>query len=227
MKEKLLLLHGALGSKKQFDSIKEVLGNTYDVYDMNFEGHGGAESQRDYSIEVFSENVIDFLETNSINQINIFGYSMGGYVALHTALKVPYKIKKIITLGTKFEWDLDSAEKETRMLNPLKIEEKVPHFAKMLEKEHYPLDWKIIMEKTAAMMLDMGKGAKLNDNDFGRINQNVVIGVGSLDTMVSYEESEIVSELLPNSKLITLEGVEHPINKIESQTIVDYIISNL
>ena len=49
----------------------------------------------------------------------------------------------------------DFSEDFINFVPGLKIEEKVPHFAKMLEKEHYPLDWKIVMEKTAAMMLDI------------------------------------------------------------------------
>ena len=227
MKEKLLLLHGALGSKNQFSEIKEQLKDYFEVYVLNFEGHGGSKTQKEFSIELFTENVISFLESASFNKINIFGYSMGGYVAINTALKAPQKIKKIITLGTKFKWNIESAEREAKMLNPIKIEEKVPHFAEKLKQEHQPQDWKIIMEKTAKMMLNMGNGAKLADADFKKINQTVIIGIGSLDNMVSYEESEYVSKLLPNSKLIKLNDVKHSIEKIAIDKLVDYIMKNL
>ena len=227
MKEKLLLLHGALGSKNQFSEIKEQLKDYFEVYVLNFEGHGGSKTQKEFSIELFTENVISFLESTSFNKINIFVYSMGGYVAINTALKAPQKIKKIITLGTKFKWNIESAEREAKMLNPIKIEEKVPHFAEKLKQEHQPQDWKIIMEKTAKMMLNMGNGAKLADADFKKINQTVIIGIGSLDNMVSYEESEYVSKLLPNSKLIKLNDVKHSIEKIAIDKLVDYIMKNL
>jgi len=226
MKEKLLLLHGALGSKNQFNSIKEKLGKYFDTYFLNFEGHGGEATSKKFSIELFTENVIDFLETRSIESINIFGYSMGGYVALNTALKIPQKIKKITTLGTKFKWDIESSEKEVKMLDPMKIEQKIPHYAEKLRQEHQPQDWKLVMDKTATMMIAMGKGAKLTNEDFKEIVQPVIIGIGNLDTMVSYEESELVSKLLPNSKLIKLEGVEHPVDKIPSDKLIEFIISN-
>lgn len=48
--KKLLLLHGALGSKNQFKSLKEILKSDFDVYDFNFEGHGGLVSDADFSI---------------------------------------------------------------------------------------------------------------------------------------------------------------------------------
>ena len=226
MQEKLLLLHGAMGSKNQFNSLKEKLEISFDVSVMNFEGHGGTESSYPFSIDLFTQNVIDYLQENSISEVNIFGYSMGGYVALNAALRLPEKIRKVITLGTKLKWDTESTEREIKMLNPIKIEEKVPHFAEKLKKEHHPQDWKQIMKKTAKMMVDMSKGAKLVDDDFKKISQYVVIGVGSLDNMVSLEESKHISTLITNSKLINLEKVQHPIDKIEVDVLVDYIRSN-
>jgi len=226
MKEKLLLLHGALGSIKQFSALKEKLGASFEVYAINFEGHGGKASQNEFSIELFTNNVLDYLHEKSIEEITIFGYSMGGYVALSAALENPKKIKKVITLGTKFKWDLESAAKETQLLNPVKIEEKVPAFAEKLQQEHYPQDWKVVMNKTAAMMIEMGKGAKLMDSDFKKINQTVIIGIGSLDHMVSHEESKYVSELIPHSKLVKLEEVKHPIDTIGADELVDYITNH-
>ncbi|MEO0627145.1 MAG: alpha/beta hydrolase [Bacteroidota bacterium] len=223
MKDKMLLLHGALGSQNQFTSLKEVLDEFYEVHTLNFEGHGGIASTQKFSINLFTQNVIGFLEEHAITEVQIFGYSMGGYVALNTALRIPEKIKKIITLGTKFRWDIASAQREVTMLNPDKIEEKVPHFADKLRLEHHPQDWKGVMRKTAQMMIDMGNGAKIQDDDFRKIDVGVVIGVGSLDNMVSYEESEYVTSLIPNAKLVELEGVKHPIDKVGVDVLVDYI----
>ncbi|MBW1296312.1 alpha/beta fold hydrolase [Aquimarina litoralis] len=226
MKETLILLHGALGSKNQFHSLITGLEEYFDVHSFSFEGHGGNESDKEFSIQLFTENLIDYLRAQTIEKTNIFGYSMGGYVALNAALKTPEKIKKVLTLGTKFEWNMESAEKEVKMLNPIKIEEKIPHYAEKLRQEHNPQDWKKIMTKTAIMMMNMAKGAKLMDSDFKKINQEVTIGIGSLDNMVSYEESKYVSDLLPNSKLVKLDGVKHPIDKIETNQLINYIRFN-
>lgn len=225
MKQKLLLLHGALGSKEQLDPLKAQLEDVYEVHSLTFEGHGGVASSKDFSIALFTRNVIDFLQAHAIDQVTVFGYSMGGYVALNTALKVPEKIRKIITLGTKFDWSLEQAQKEVKMLNPDKIEEKIPHFAQRLQQLHEPLDWKTVMNKTAQMMLAMAKGAKLTDTDFANINVPVTIGRGSLDSMVSQEESEHLAEVLPTAKLITLEGVKHPIETVPIKALVSHINS--
>lgn len=226
MKETLILLHGALGSKNQFNALKERLEDTYNVHAINFEGHGGEPASHDFSIALFTQSVIDYITAHKLDEVTIFGHSMGGYVALNVALKMPQKVKKIWTLGTKFQWDLASAEKEVKLLNPTKVKEKVPQFADKLMQAHHPQDWESIMHKTAEMMLNMANGARLKDDDFKQIDTEVVIGLGSLDNMVTEEESAYISKLLPNAKLVQLENVKHPIDQIETEILVNYIRSN-
>ncbi|NRA47992.1 MAG: alpha/beta hydrolase, partial [Phaeodactylibacter sp.] len=122
----LLLLHGALGSKAQFSALKAKLNIDFEVFDFDFQGHGGRTVESPFTMDLFTDNVLSFLDDNDLGKVHIFGYSMGGYVTLNTALKLPGRISKITTLGTKFDWSLESAEKEIKMLNPEKVEEKVP-----------------------------------------------------------------------------------------------------
>lgn len=226
MKEPLLLLHGALGSKKQFGALEKKLSETFDVHALNFEGHGGESSSHAFSIDLFTQNVLDYISAREMAHVTIFGHSMGGYVALNAALKMPDRIKKIYTLGTKFQWDRASAEKEVKMLNPTKVKEKVPQFADKLKQEHHPQDWETIMHKTAEMMLNMANGARLMEDDFKQIDTEVVIGLGSLDNMVTEAESANISNRLPHGKFVQLENVKHPIDQIETEVLVDYILSN-
>ncbi|MCH2046495.1 MAG: alpha/beta hydrolase [Saprospiraceae bacterium] len=226
MKKKLLLLHGALGSQKQFDYIRTELEKHFEVYSLDFEGHANHVSEAAFSIELFSKNVLAFLDEKGIDKISIFGYSMGGYVALKTALTAPNRIEKIVTLATKFNWTLESAEQEVKMLNPDKIEAKVPHFAQKLAAEQAPQDWKTVMHKTADMMLAMGAGTRLELANLKQIQTSVIIGIGDLDKMVSYEESEQVAQALPNAQLINLKGIKHPIDRVPSDVLLNYIQNN-
>ena len=217
MKEPLVLLHGALGCKDQLVDLESRLESVFEVHAINFEGHGGVVSNKTLSIDLFTGNVLDYCAAKGLESIAIFGYSMGGYVALNLAVRRPNLVNKIYTLGTKFDWSMESAQKEVKMLNPEKIEEKVSHFANHLKQLHHPQDWRAIMTKTAEMMLSMAKGAKLFERDFKRIEQQVVIGIGSQDYMVTYEESEQVAAMLVNAKLVRLDGVPHPIEKVDVQ----------
>ena len=96
----------------------------------------------------------------------------------------------------------------------------------MLKERHDPLDWKIVMNKTATMMTSMARGKKLSDEAFKKINQPVVIGIGSEDRMVSFEETEYGTPLSTNGKLIRLEGVKLTIEHKEHPKLIVYIISS-
>ncbi|MEP0264296.1 alpha/beta hydrolase [Dokdonia sp.] len=217
MNQKLLLLHGALGSKEQFNSLKEALSSDFEVHTLDFEGHGNRASSKDFSMAVFVGNVIDYLRAHTIEKVHIFGYSMGGYVALRLAHKHPGCIGKIITLGTKFAWNKETAAKEMKMLHPEKIEEKVPAFAKKLATVHSHNDWKEVMHKTAQMMHDLGNGKKITSQELTQIDHEVLIGIGSKDHMVSIQESRESAEALPNGKLEILDEVPHMIDAIPTE----------
>jgi esterase/lipase len=228
MSQHLLLLHGALGTQQQLVPLANLLQEQFTVHHFNFEGHGGrASAAPAFSIDLFVENVLQFLEEQQLDAVSIFGYSMGGYVALRLAQKHPALVKKIITLGTKFDWSVEAANKEVKMLNPTIIEQKVPKFAAALQKAHAPNDWKVLLDQTAQMMLDLAHKSKLTAQDLEQIQQEVLINIGSLDNMVTVEESEQAAAALPNAQLQRIEGFYHPLEKNDMQQLVPLMLDFL
>ena len=219
----LILLHGALGTKEQVAALKAALSDTFTVYDLNFEGHGGRGSTREFSMSHFAENVLQFMKEHSIDKAHFFGFSMGGYVALQFAKDHSHKVQSIVTLGTKFDWTPESSAKEVKMLNPEVILEKVPKFAQHLESVHAPNDWKQLLEKTADMMLSLGSGQALTAGEFEQISPKVLICVGGKDHMVSQQESEAVASHLPNSSFRLLPDFVHPVEKADPELLAGII----
>lgn len=216
----LILLHGALGCSDQLKTIKQLLSKDYEVFDLNFSGHGGEDfGSGGFGIPTFTMELNNFMDERELEHSHFFGYSMGGYVALNLARKHPHKVRKIFTLGTKFGWNPETASREVKNLNPEKIEEKVPHFANHLQRSHAPNDWKQLMSATADMMLDLGRQPTLRTDDFLEIWNHVRIGIGSEDVMVSRMESEEVAGLLPNGELEVFEGFKHPIEQVDQEVL--------
>ncbi|WP_452602581.1 alpha/beta fold hydrolase [Pontimicrobium sp. MEBiC06410] len=222
MNTKLLLLHGALGSKEQLKKLKNSLSSNFEVYDLDFEGHGVNKSNAAFSIDLFTDNVIQFLNEHKIECISIFGYSMGGYVALNLANKKPELVSKIVTFGTKFNWTKETAEQEAKMLNPDKIEEKVPSFANSLSNIH-GFNWKTVVRKTATMMLGLGNNKILTEKVLQSIPHKILITIGDKDKMVSLEESQKSATLLPNGTLQIIENFPHQIEKIDIKNLTKII----
>ncbi|WNJ21307.1 alpha/beta fold hydrolase [Pontibacter sp. G13] len=211
----LLLLHGAIGAQDQLQPLASLLKDDYEVHTLNFFGHGGNPlTDEPFRISTFAYDVLGWMANQGIEQIDLFGYSMGGYVALYLAKNFPEKVGKIMTLGTKFDWTPEGAAKEVKMLNPDVILEKVPKFAQVLEQRHAPQDWKIVLQKTAEMMLHLGNQPDLTQPTLEAIDHPVVIGVGDKDKMAGLPGSNWAYEHLPNAHLMVLPETPHPIEKV-------------
>lgn len=214
--QKLLLLHGALGSAAHFGHLKELLADAFEIHTLNFKSHGGREVVDTISIPGFAEEVLAYLNENGIDKISIFGYSMGGYVALYLARKHPERIDKLFTLATKFNWTPEGAAKEAAMLDPITINEKVPKYAAALEQLHGN-NWKALMRITADMMLGLGNNPALKDDDFTQIKAEVLLSVGDKDVMVTMAETQNVQRLIPNAEFLVLPDTIHPIDRVNQE----------
>lgn len=214
----LLLLHGALGAAETLRPLGLSLAPAYTVHTLNFEGHGGEPMpQRPFSIQGFAENVIQYLDQHQLPRTDIFGYSMGGYVALYLALHHPERVGRIFTLATKFAWSPETADKETKMLQPEKVQEKVPAFAATLAARHAPSDWQEVMRRTADMMQRLGENPPLAEATLSHIQAPVRISVGDRDSMVSLQESNWAFQHLPNASLLVLPATRHPLDQVDLQ----------
>jgi pimeloyl-ACP methyl ester carboxylesterase len=215
MKENLILLHGALGSQAQLVELKAILDEAFNVYLLDFSGHGGHLYEGVFSIDLFVDDTIQYMYKHQLTKSHIFGYSMGGYVALKLAHEHPAKAGKIITMGTKYKWDPESAAREVRMMNPEVIEQKIPAFAASLAARHQPADWKKIMRLTAEMMTELGAGLAMTAADFAAIENEVLVCIGTDDHMVSIGESEMTASQLQHGQLKIIEGFKHPLESVD------------
>ncbi len=220
----ILLLHGAIGSATQLAPLQRVLEQNHRVFSINFSGHGGqASNSENFGIALFASDVLAFLDANSIGKITIFGYSMGGYVAMYLAKHHPERIDRIITLATKYNWDEAIAAREVQMLNPDKISEKLPAFAETLTQRHAPADWKDVLHKTATMMLQMGADNPIKTIEYNGITHPTLVVLGDRDKMVTLEETVAVYKALPNAQLCVLPRTPHPIEQVNVELLTTVV----
>ena len=210
----LLLLHGALGDRTQLEPLEASLEGRYRCHLVEFEGHGRSVSQHPYSIARFADNVRAFMAERRIERASLFGYSMGGYVALMLAAQSD-AIDSVATLATKLAWTPDGAAAETRRLDPLKIRAKVPAFAELLERRHAGSGgWEQVLTRTADFMTELGARPLVDDALLARIKQPVRLMVGDRDTVVSVDETTRAAAMIPNGSALVLPGVPHPFEQM-------------
>ena len=222
----IVLLHGALGSSAQLESIAAELNRQgRKAMLLNFSGHGGvAFSKEEFGIETFAREVLCFLNETKVDTADIFGYSMGGYVALWLAHLCGDRVGKIVTLGTKFDWNPEAAECEIEKMNPQKIEEKVPVFAQVLHKRHAPSDWKEVLRKTAKLMTLLGRDPLLTSEVLKKVETPTHILLGDQDEMADLNFSKQVARWLPFGKFDLLPNTPHPIEKVNEEFIINAVL---
>lgn len=224
-KPNLILLHGALGAQSQFDPWIPVLSPHFELHRIEFEGHGAQPfADRPFRIEHFADNLAAAVTERNLQGAFVFGYSMGGYVALYESLRQPESFGKIFTLATKFDWNAESSEKESKMLNPDVIQEKVPHFAEALRQRHHGNTWREHLGRTAEMMLDLGASPRLTAENLAQVSVPCRISVGSKDRMVSQAETQWAQSSIPNAEFLLLENIPHPIEKIAPESLLSQFL---
>ena len=223
MKKDILLLHGAVGSSSQFQPLAEELVDTFNVHSPDLPGHGGSMMPDRFSISVFAEFVEQYCASRGMANLPVFGYSMGGYIAMFLARQKQDRFSRIITLATKFHWDGATAAKEIKMLQPELIEQKVPQFASTLQQRHAPNDWADVLRRTGSMLSEMGSQNPLSVKDYTHIKTPSLVMIGDRDKMVTLAETIEVYQALPDAQLAILPGTPHPIEGVDPRLLSMHI----
>jgi pimeloyl-ACP methyl ester carboxylesterase len=221
----LLLLHGALGAGSQFDPLKKILKDSFELHTLDFEGHGTSPlKDRPLRMAHYAENAMEYLDRNSIPTAGIFGHSLGGHVGLFLARFHPDRISGVFTLGTKFNWTPEIAEKENKMLLPDKIMEKVPQFGRLLQERPVAAGWKTLLERQREMQLHVAEENPLPDDDIRGISQRIRMSIGDRDKMVTLEETIRIYRLLERGELQVFPNTPHPLEKAPVDKLGEAII---
>jgi pimeloyl-ACP methyl ester carboxylesterase len=221
----VLLLHGALGSSEQLAPLAERLRARLAVELLDFEGHGDAPARgRASRIEHFAENAAEAIERRLGGRAAIFGYSMGGYVALHLAAARPELVSRVATLGTKLRWSAEDAAREGEMLDAARIRAKVPRFADALAARHRAAGWEAVLAATREMMTALGARPLLDAATLATIPHPVRVMVGDRDATVSLDECVEAYRALGAGELEVLPGTPHPFEKVNLDRLASSLI---
>ncbi|GHB96704.1 2-succinyl-6-hydroxy-2,4-cyclohexadiene-1-carboxylate synthase [Cerasicoccus arenae] len=100
----LLALHGFTGDANDFAWLAEHSRESIDWWALNLPGHGNAHITEPDSLKL--DDFLDAIEVARRKIVavtgqrpDLFGYSMGGRIALHTASRNPAKWRSLITVG--------------------------------------------------------------------------------------------------------------------------------
>ncbi|XP_015909873.1 sn-1-specific diacylglycerol lipase ABHD11 [Parasteatoda tepidariorum] len=93
----VIYMHGVSGSKENFRNIAQIIADKTKRkgYAYDARNHGDSEQTDDYSFEMNSSDLFDFMDTIKTPKAILIGSSMGGMTAIKAALKKPERIEMI------------------------------------------------------------------------------------------------------------------------------------
>lgn len=99
----VILLHGGLGALEMFGPNGAALAKRRKVIAVDLQGHGRtADIDRPLSVELMADDIAALIKHLGIARSYIMGYSMGGGVALQTAIRHPEVVGKLVVVSTPF-----------------------------------------------------------------------------------------------------------------------------
>jgi pimeloyl-ACP methyl ester carboxylesterase len=102
----LVVLHGAYMTIETLGEIVPSLAETRQVIAVELQGHGHtADIDRPLSYEQMADDVSALLAQIGIDKADVFGYSMGGGVALQVAIRHPEVVRKLVVASASYTSD--------------------------------------------------------------------------------------------------------------------------
>jgi pimeloyl-ACP methyl ester carboxylesterase len=148
----LILLHGGLGSTEMFREIVPPLARHRQVIAIDLQAHGRtADIDRPLSYEAMADDVAALVGYLKLERADVLGYSLGGEVALRTAIRHPDQVDRLVVISAAFRragWYPEILAQMTATGTP-----GAPTFEATPMHENYvriapkPADWPVLLGK--------------------------------------------------------------------------------
>ncbi len=100
----LIMLHGGFGMFETFSAISPTLAGMHQVIGVDLYGHGRtALTDRPFTFEHMADDIAALIAYLGLEKAGVLGYSLGGYIALQTAIRHPERVDKLVLISTPFK----------------------------------------------------------------------------------------------------------------------------
>ena len=101
--EPLVLMHGGLGSTEMMGALIPALGRTRQVVAVDLQAHGRtADVDRPLRYETMADDIAGLIAHIGAGKADVMGYSLGGGVAVRTAIQHPGLVRRLVVASIPF-----------------------------------------------------------------------------------------------------------------------------
>jgi pimeloyl-ACP methyl ester carboxylesterase len=155
--EPLILLHGGLTSTEVLGEVLASLARTRRVIAPDLQAHGRtADINRPLSAEAMSDDIAGLMQYLRILKADVMGYSLGGAVALQTAIRHPELVRKLVVVSEPCKQDGWYPEVRNAMaqIGPALAEpmKQTPIYQVYSHSAPRPQDWPTLLAKLGDLL---------------------------------------------------------------------------
>lgn len=226
--ETILFIHGFPLNKSMWTHQFEFFMRDFRMIAPDMRGHGETdEGDKPFSISLFGDDLIRFMDGLQLEKVILCGLSMGGYIALNVVSRFPERFSALILTDTSCRADTPEA-REKRMQTILDIEKNglEKYAEESLKRLFSPESLAFKTEETEAvrqMILNTPTSSIFNSlkalasreescSKLSGINIPSLIITGQSDIITPPEIAEFMHQHLPDSRLHILEDAGHMSN---------------
>src|SRR6266566_3876084 len=100
----LIMLHGGFGTFEMFTALAPTLAQNHQVIGVDLYGHGRtALTDRPIHFEHMADDIAGLIGHLGLETADLLGYSLGGAVALQTAIRHPARVNALVVISIPFK----------------------------------------------------------------------------------------------------------------------------
>jgi pimeloyl-ACP methyl ester carboxylesterase len=236
----LVLLHGGFGSVEMFGTNVDLLAARHRVIGVDLQSHGRSPAaNRPMQFEAMADDIAALMKDLKLERAAVMGFSLGGAVALRTAIQYPDLVERLVLVSTVFKrggWHpemtagMDAIGPETA--EPLKHSPMYETYVKIAPRTE---DWPVLVTQlTTALKIDYDWSA-----DVARLPMPVLIVAGDADGLPPSHAVELFGLLgggkrdanwdrtgMTHHRLAILPGLTHydiNVSPLLAQTVIPFL----
>lgn len=238
----LLLIAGLASDSQSWLPVLSALAEQYTVMLLDNRGVGRSTQQCEISIELMAADALALLDHLDLHKVHLVGHSMGGMVALETALRWPERVQSMVLLASAArnlnrnnllfaDW-ADHCEQGTdqaawfRTILAWILTDRFFDTTEMVDAVltyllAYP--WP---QSAAAFRRQVEALARYDATDrLGQVSVPTCVMAGELDILLPLHCSEQLARQIPGAVLQVIAGAAHSIHTEQPEALVTALIT--
>lgn len=223
----VLILHGFLGSSRNWQTVGRDLASQAQVHALDARNHGQSPHDDAMDYEVMAADVLQWMDAQGYEKATLLGHSMGGKTAMELACRYPERVERLIVVDIvpkDYHWksrpgefdamnslDLDSIKSRNEAEEHLK--EAVPNWAlrkffvtNLERRDDGGWRWMINLPVLTAAVHVLEKNYLTPEDRFVGPTQFII---GGKSDYVSTEDHALILKHFPNADIETIAESGH------------------